>query len=205
MKNKIFFLILIALIFTAVFLWPKKHTNPSSSPTGKKNYENYRADLSLLKVSFDHPADWKPTDDEGKIDRYSQIIVLGPKTQEDSYRPSFVVRGVPVKGSEGGWFDSLEKFKMNHLIHVYKDRQIVAENKTPVAQIESEDIVYTHTIPASHIHNFQHPEFHVKSRVLFFRDSHQFYQIIYSADVKQFDLYQEDFDHLLESFTFEHA
>ena len=62
-------------------------------------FERYGGEASYLKVGFDHPSGWRTKIEQGKIEFFTQVIILGPRNPANTFSAGFIVRKTPLGGA----------------------------------------------------------------------------------------------------------
>src|SRR3989344_7712910 len=136
----------LALLVLVLFIWPKIEW---SRQMQSRDHQVYHGSQPYLDISFQYPRDWRVMEDKGKIDAYTQAMVLGPRNLDDTYTASFIVRGSPLKSKQGR-FENVEQLKQNYLTHLYKDPRLLDQSAAKVQNRTAEDVMVVYTIPPAH-------------------------------------------------------
>ncbi len=165
-------------------------------------YVDYVSTEPSLAVRFQIPEGWGVQREQGKVERYHQIRIRGPRNQEDTYTCYLSVRASPLQ-SYGGKFGSVEELVSNYKSHLFQDPQILVQHPVKVAGIAAQELLVSFTIPPLHQPNLKSIPIPVRTRSCFFERSPYLYELIYSADAREFERYVEAFDRLVRTFRFE--
>lgn len=165
---------------------------------GPLRYEKYEGLTAVPGVRFDYPKGWTIREDSGRLERYSQVLALGPRPPVSSMRSAFVVRQIP----QNGRFENLETLKRNRLEHLYKNPVVVSDAPTQLSGLPAQAVVATYTsLPPVDGRGPSAPT-DVKTKMIFAERNGAFYEIIFMAEQREFGKYAAYFEHLLDSFRF---
>ena len=168
---------------------------------GNSDRQSYEGASPYLPVSFKYPVSWMLREDQGKIDHYSQAIILAPKKPGWPYTAAFVVRGSPLKSARGR-FETPEELKQNFVSHLYKDPRVLKESTLRLKGTSSIDLTVSYTfLPIRH-KGFNAQPVPVKNRILFAQNNGILYELSYSADEREFESHSAEFSRLLKSLRF---
>lgn len=168
-------------------------------PTASMPYEGT---TSPLKVRFEYPVGWKLTEEQGQVEVFRQVRISGPRNREDSYTAYFAVQGTPLKAF-GGRFDSKEGFVKNYTSHLLRDANITLSKPIFVGGVVGTEVIVTYTMPPWHHQGLKDVAIPIKARSVFIEKSPYLYQLISSADAREYDQHAAAFDRLLSTFTFQ--
>ena len=161
----------------------------------------YEGDDARLKVEFRYPAGWRLQEERGTIEVYSEVRLLGPRNRDDTYTCTIAVRGSPAK-AYGGKHETLSDVVKNFTSHLFKEANILSEKDRVVAGTRAKELTVSYTIPPLHLPSLQAMEIPVKARALFLEKEPYFYELIYSADAREYDLHADAFEQLIKTFRF---
>lgn len=161
----------------------------------------YRSTAPELPLTFDLPEGWRVSEEAGKIDRYREIIVMGPRNAEDTFSASISVRSEPKK-AKGGRFSTLEELVSSHEKHLFGNPKVLAKQATKVSGAKAVDFLATYTIPAMRLKGLKPKPIPVKARTVFLEKGGRFYRLSYKADEREFSSHEVRFRRLVETFQF---
>ena len=151
--------------------------------------------------TFEYPGNWVKGVDRGAHEPYWQVVMLGPRNAEDTYSASLTVRLLP-SASVGGQFKNLDA-----LVKERKRRQsrnsgftVVLEGPLQVAGTPAQELLYSIVVPLSTPARKAAPAVLQSHEVRLSVRGH-LYELIYTADQRDFEAYHKVFTHLLESVT----
>ena len=155
-----------------------------------------------LSLTFRYPEDWRLQEEEGAIDLYRQVRLLGPRNREDTYTPYLSVAAAPVK-AEGGRFEDLTERIGLYRANLPVGAKLEQEGERVVGGERGLDLTIRYVIPPLHHKGLKNLPIPVKTRTLFFQRDRTLYEVIYSADAREYDLYAKVFEELLKSLHFQ--
>ncbi|MBI3615897.1 MAG: hypothetical protein HY211_05200 [Candidatus Omnitrophica bacterium] len=171
------------------------------SPSG---FTQYQGRDPGLKLTFHYPAGWRLQEEQGTIDRYRQVRLLGPRNSEDTYTPYFSVAGAPLR-ADGGRFEDLAERVVTYKAHVPADAKIEKETARLVGGEKAFDITVAYTVPPLHRPGLKAIPIPVKTRTLFLQKGRYLYEIIHSADAREYGLQERAFGQLLKTLRFQES
>ncbi len=163
--------------------------------------KTYQSDREYLQLSFEYPAAWRIIEDRGKIQAYSQALVIGPNNTAETFSANFVVLGSPIK-AKGGRFENIAQLRGNFTSHLYENPHFLDSLGAKIEKYDAETVIATYTIPPTFDKGIKPLEVPVKTKAFFTQVNDCFYEVIYTADVQDFSKYENDFDHLVKSIRF---
>ncbi len=161
-------------------------------------YARYIPKDGELPMAFEYPQDWPLDTEQGKIEPYRQIRILGPRNNENSYRSYFIVLRAPLQAD--GKYKSVADFLKNYKEHLMRRSEVLSEGKTKLGGMEAQEMLAQYTMPAWHHQDLNAPEVPVKTRIVVASDNNYLYQLMYSADAREFDAHTKTFERLIETF-----
>ncbi len=162
-------------------------------------YADFRSPVSKPAVRFAYPKDWRIKIDQGKIDSYTQVIVLGPRNTQDTYTTSFIIRETPT----GPKYKSADELYQNSMKYIYSGAAISEEKSIILDSNSARSLVASYIIPPSRSHGLKPIPVNLKSHAVYADHNNKLYEIIFNADAELFDKYAPDFEHLLKTLRFE--
>lgn len=166
------------------------------------HFAQYQGREGGLLLTFQYPAAWRLQEEQGKIDLYRQVRVMGPRNSEDTYTCYLSVSGAPLK-KHGGRFESAKERLAIYKGHLFSDGKVDRERERTFAGEKASDITVSYTIPPLHERGLKPIPIPVKTRTLFFEKGAYLYELIYSADSREYDLHVKAFEQLLKTFRFQ--
>jgi hypothetical protein len=127
------------------------------------------------------------------------VRLQGPRNADDSYTAYMVVRAAPVEAN-GGRFESASAFA-EYLAKLGLPGEVVEhEGMTGFAETLAHDQTVSHTIGPLHHPGKRSVEVPVRTRMLVLEHDESIYEVIYSADARDFSASLPVFERLLETF-----
>lgn len=166
------------------------------------SYVEYTGSDPAFMIAFHYPKGWKLQEERGTIDVYRQVRVLGPRNEEDTYTPYVSVRGSPLK-SFGGKHHNVQELINSYKQHLFHDATIESERQRTVAGIRTTDLTASFIIPPQHKPKLKAIPIPVKTRLLFLEKDPYLYELIYSADAREYERHSEAFERLIKTFRFQ--
>ena len=203
-KTSLSFLTVVVLISLGLWFLLRGSRNPVKgglSAHAMGQYTVYTGSEPGLMVSLEYPEGWTLHEERGKIERYREARIHGPRNQDDTYTSYLVVRGSPVT-SFGGRHGSLDELVAHYKAHLIRDTRIVSEHEAAVADTNATDLTVSYTLPPLLHKGIKPLAVPVKTRTVFVENSPYIYELIYSADAREYDRYAEAFEHVLKTFRF---
>ncbi len=161
-------------------------------------YTQYAPKDTGFPVAFEYPKGWPLDIEQGKIDPYQQIRIMGPQNSEDSYHSYLVVLRAPLQAE--GKYSGTDAFLQNYKDHQLRRSEVLWERKATLGGLEAKDLLVQYTMPAWRHKDLHAPEVPVKTRIIVTSDRNYLYQLMYSADAREFDTHAKTFEHLIETF-----
>lgn len=162
----------------------------------------YAGNDTRLQVEFRYPAGWQVQEERGKTDVYSEVRLLGPRNRDDTYTCAIAVRGSPAK-AYGGKHETLVELVKHYTSHLFKDATILSENDRVVDGTHATELTVSYTIPPLHLPGLKAVEIPVKAHALFLEKDPYLYELIYSADAREYDRHADAFEQLIKTFRFQ--
>jgi len=194
-------LVLLGFFSLAALFWP---SFPGKSDS--QSYIRWRGDKEPLHVSFDVPEGWRLALDRGRIERFEQVLVKGPRNADDTYSALLVVRATP-SASKGGKFAGAREFAADYRRHLYTGHSVVADRASRVAGEPAIDLTVAYVVPPLRVKPARGEPLKpipvpVQSRTVFFERGGWIYELILSSDRREFAAHAPNFERLAESFRF---
>ena len=169
---------------------------------GWASFSEYRTEDPGFSMRFQYPKGWKIQREEGRIERYQLVRVLGPRNSEGSYSCYLSIVGMPLKPG-GGKFESLGEFIQDYREHLPSGTTLEQEGKAKVGGgQEAVDLTFSYVVPPLHKPGLKPLEIPVRSRILLFQKGTLLYRITYSADAREYDRHAGAMEKLIQSLRF---
>ncbi len=157
-------------------------------------------DPGLPALTFEYPGNWPAGVEVGRGESYWQVVILGPRNAEDSYNPGLTVRSMPVQAG-GRYADvpSLVDARRNQYAASPQFRML-EDAPYAVAGVSGWHLIFTYVVPLppSSINAKPTP---LQTRLVIFSLGGTLYELVYSADAREYAAHQGVFAHLLQSIT----
>lgn len=140
-------------------------------------------------------------EEQGTVERFRLVRVMGPRNREDTYRCFFSVTESPLK-EEGGRFASLEECVRSFREHQLAGARFEEERRTEVGGLEAVDLTVTYVVPPPLQRGLKPLDIPVKTRTLLLQRDRSLYRIAYSADAREYDAHAGAFEKALASLRF---
>lgn len=151
------------------------------------------------RMALQYPAGWRMEYEEGRTEPYQQIRLVGPRNEEDTYTAFIAIRVRPRR-SEGGWYERVEELVSQSAEHVVEGSVVDGPRAVQVAGLAAEELLVSLTITPRPQHGLPPLPIPVQSRAVFFEREGAYYEIVYSADAREFARHEQALADLLESF-----
>ena len=161
----------------------------------------YRGTTPPLAVSLAYPSEWRLTEEMGSRERYAQVRLLGPRNAEDTYTTYIAVRGV-VPDEEGAPVEGLDERVRRYANELLDGTSLESIQPTSLQHAEARDLVVAFTVPPLFRSGLKALPIPVKTRALFLRRGAYLYELIYSADARDYAAHAPVFERVLASLRF---
>ena len=161
-------------------------------------YSTYRGTPHGLLVDFEYPEGWSLHEEHGQVERYKQARLTGPRNRAESYSCYFAIQEFPLK-TYGGTLQSADELLHRYTDHLPQDAQ-TSVNHLTLSGLTAMDVRVSYLSRPWHHQGLKAVEIPIKTRVVIVGKDPYLYQIAYSVDASEYDLYAEAFDHLLRTF-----
>lgn len=161
----------------------------------------YRGADSALGVSLEYPPSWRLVEEQGRVEPYAAVRLLGPRNAEDTYTASMTVRGwlMPREADQAEDADEQVRRYTSQLI----DGALVESDvRRRQWGTEVRDLIVAYTVPPLHRSGLQPVPIPVRTRSLFLRRREYAYHVAYSADAREYAAHEDAFDAVLASLRF---
>ena len=190
-RHRILEISLVALVFCAA------GCGPATNPLGPEERQ-YQTKNPLLGLKIVYPAEWRLAEERGGREPYAELRVVGPRNQEDTYSASMVVRA--TAGDE-----SLAARARTYQDLLPDDAVVESRAARRLQQVSAQEFVVSWVVPPLFRSGLKAQPIPVKTRTVLFRRGASLYELIYSADAREYDRYAGAFDRLLASLRFERS
>lgn len=188
--KKLIWLVVVCAVGVA-FLWVAQNR-------GKRSlYEHFANESYSLKVRFDYPRGWRLRLEHGKIETFTQAVILGPRNAADTYTHTIIVRETRLDASE-----DLQQMKKKRIDHLYKDAKVLSESATTVDGAPAQELLVSYVIPPLQLAGHKPPAVAIKSKMIFIQKGVSVFEILYSADSGEFNTNEAAFEQLVKSLRF---
>ena len=161
----------------------------------------YRGSAPPLDLSLAYPSQWRLTEEAGSRERYVQMRLLGPRNAEDTYTANITVRGV-VPGGEGTVVEDLDERVRRYADELLDGTTVESIQPTSLQHAEARDLLVSFTVPPLFHPGFKSLPIPVKTRTVFLRRGAYLYEVIYSADAREYAAHAPAFERVLASLRF---
>ena len=149
---------------------------------------------------FAIPAGWQVERDDGRRETYQQVRLLGPRNQEDTYTAFMAIRVRPLR-AEAGWYEHIAELVRQEADGALEGSLVDGPHPVRLAGLPAQELTVSVTLrPPAH-HEFPPGEVPLITRAVFFEHDHAGYEIMYSADAREYARYEPAFTALLDSFV----
>ena len=162
----------------------------------------YASRFQDFPVTFRYPSGWRLREEEGRMEVFRQIRLLGPRNADDTYTCSIAVWGSPLK-AYGGRHGSVDGLVRHYTTHLFNGSRVVAEGRRRVGGVSATDLTVSYTIPPLHQPGLKAIAIPVMTRTVFLERNPYLYELSYSADARESDRSQQAFDLVLATFRFQ--
>ena len=176
--------------------------DPPNTSAGERHdiaRQEYVGRDPALKVRFEYPRAWSVREEQGTIEVYRLVRLLGPRNQDDSYTTYVAIQGAPLKEA-GGKFQNLAEAVASYTTHLMPGATLVSSTSTQVAGAPAQDLLVTYTMPPWHHRGLRAVEIPIKARAVFVELGPSLYQLSYSADAREYDRHADVFEQALRTF-----
>lgn len=167
-----------------------------------RGYTAYRGQEPGLTLTFQYPAAWRLQEERGKVDKYRQVRVLGPRNADATYTCYVTVRSSPQQ-SHGGKYERVEELVRNYKDHQFVGSVVEVDRRKTVAGVSAYDLTVSYTVPPQHKPNLKPIPIPVKTRTVFLEKSPYLYELRYSADAREYGQHSQAFERLLKTLRFQ--
>ena len=170
------------------------------SPRPRPGERVYHGTTPPLVVSLAYPSAWRLTEEVGSRERYAQVHLLGPRNAEDTYTAYIAVRGVVPDGE--GAMGGLDERVRRYADELLEGTTIESLRPTSLQHAEARDLLVAFTVPPLFHPGLKSLPIPVKTRTVFLRRGAYLYEVIYSADAREYAAHAPAFERVLASLRF---
>jgi hypothetical protein len=161
----------------------------------------YQGRSAALPVSVVYPARWRLTEEAGVHEGYEQIRLQGPRNQEDTYTAYITVRGRLLP--EADRTDAaLDAWIRGYVSGALEGSGTESDTELLLADAPARDLVSSITVPPLFRQGLQPLEIPITTRMVVCRRGAYLYELVYSADSREYDRHAPVFARLLTSVRF---
>lgn len=202
MRSKILIaLLLLALLAVAaseMFTCSRGRHMTTEERMNRVHVKKYLRSPAGIMADFEYPEGWVLHEEQGQVERYKQVRIVGVRNRENSYSCYFSVQEFPLK-SYGGMYQSADELLHRYTDHLPEGAKTTV-NPITLSGLRAMDIRAEYLSPPWRHQGLKAIEVPIKTRVVILGKDPYFYQISYSVDAREYDLYADAFDHLLRTF-----
>ena len=151
-------------------------------------------------LNVQYPVGWRVEHDQGRRESYQQVRLIGPRNAEDTYTAFIAIRVRP-RQEEGGWYERIEDLMRQTMDHTVEGSTVDGPRAAQVAGLPAEELVVSSTLTLRPEHGLRPGPIPVKSRAVFFARERAFYEVVFSADAREYAPLEPEFDEMLRSFV----
>ncbi|HEX9779914.1 MAG TPA: hypothetical protein VGB20_01720 [bacterium] len=172
-----------------------------SAMSTEPSYESYAGDDLGRPVRFQYPSQWTVQFDAGQIQAYRQLLILGPRNAEETFRAQLVVRSSPTKEA-GGRFSGPGELIANLTGTVPEGASADEGSARDIADTPARDITLSYVIPPMHKTGLKSLPIPVRQRTVVLQRGSELVELVYSADAREYERHAGAFDRLLGTLQF---
>ena len=155
-----------------------------------------------LPVTFHYAKGWRLREEQGTVETYRGVRLLGARNPDDTYTAYVVVRAFPLAASDGGHYSSAHLFVNHTLTHLPSGAVVESQGAREVAGLAAYEVLMSYTIPPLHYAGLHAIQIQVRTRTLVLERPPYLYEVAYSADAREYPRYASTFERLLASLQF---
>jgi hypothetical protein len=168
-----------------------------AAAAGERQYAGTDASLG---IAFSYPDAWKAQEERGRLEPYRQVRLRGPRNQADTYTAYIIVRSRP-SGDDEGSYESVEALMQRYRELLPEGTSVDQDDVRQLAGSAARDLIVSSTIPKRHRH-VESPEIPVTTRTVCLEHGHRLYELVYSADAREYPRFVSVFERLLDTLEF---
>jgi hypothetical protein len=150
--------------------------------------ELYRSTINEVDVSFEYPKDWKLREVKGRDEKYNEISILGPRSEEDKYSCALSVTMYP-KERFASVEEAIRDYK--YKFEKFKEFKVVSSGK------EGFEIEYLLRLP---LYSPKAKDVKIKEKVMFVTRDDNCFKLRWNSVEKDYSKYLPAFNTLCETF-----
>lgn len=165
------------------------------------HYAEYTSSDPDFVASFAYPEGWSLDEERGTMEAYREVRVRGPRNADDTYTSYLAVRASPLKTAGGPFATTADA--VEHYMSRLPAGAVVASRETRVvAGLTADDLTVDYTLPPLHLHGLKPTAIPIKTRTVFLERGSYLYELILSADAREFPRQAETFERLVATVRF---
>lgn len=196
-------MVLAALVAGVLVLRSRAAVSGSTALSGG-GYSVFAGSTAALPLRFEYPSDWRIEQEAGRIDRYAQVLVEGPRNSAGTLNPMLIVRTAP-RASAGGKYRDAQHLMNDFLSHVYMPPKILLSRPYELSGASGYETEYTHTVPPLRKPGLKGRAIDMRTRHLFLEKDDLLIEVVLFADRAGFTACEPALERLLSSFDFTSA
>lgn len=179
---------------------------PTRPGADTESYVRWRGEDAPLDVSFDVPDGWRVALDKGRLDKFEQVLVKGPRNEADNYSALLVVRATPA-AAKGGRFAGVRELAAHYRRTLYDNHSVVSDRASRVAGKEAIDLTVAYVVPPLRVKPVRGETVNpapvpVQTRTLFFERAGWIYELSLTCDRREYSGHEPRFERLVSNFRF---
>jgi hypothetical protein len=162
----------------------------------------YQGRSPLLPLSVIAPSGWRLIEEAGAHDAYEQIRLQGPRNADATYSAYITIRGQVLpeadrtEGAVDDWVDA-------YLSEALEGRAIESDQPRMLQDAPARDLVMSVAVPPLFRSGLKPLAIPVTTRIVVCRLGPRLFELIYSADAREYDQHAPVFERVLTSIRFQ--
>ena len=197
---------LLALVVLCPAWWlgcRRRTSGPlQDTATSIPGWQWYRAADPVLPSAFLYPASWSIREERGRLEPSVQLRLLGVRNGEDTYTCFISIRSRPVQAA-GGLSLHITDLIRQHTERLLEGAIIDDRHATHIAGLPAEELTVSYTIPPLYHQGLKPLAIPVTTRTVLLERGGYGYELVYSADAREYARYEPVFNRVLASLQFE--
>ena len=146
-----------------------------------------------------YPAGWRLEREEGRTEPYQQIRLVGARNAEETYTAFIAIRVRPLR-TANGFYSRVEDLVRHYTDRLLERARVEGPRAIRVAGVPAEEFIVSYTIPPGyHAAGWHLADIPVTMRTIFFEHGPRCYELVYSADTREYARHEAAFTELLNS------
>ena len=168
--------------------------------TDLRNCVRFTSSNPNLDFFFLYSSDWQVR--EVKEANYDEVLILGPRNQENTYSLALTMRVTPTS-EKGGQYTSLGELIADYLAKSKCSTRFQEISRTDgcLADVDTTEIEISYTIPLP-INTLKPKETPIVERRIFLKKGDHFYEVMYRAVEEDYYQYLKAFKDVMRTFEF---